>query len=86
MVDSIGAGAAAGLFDNIRRFDRSAAAVSRAASSESSPSVDDGGQPALSDAMVQMVTAKFAMMASLKAAQATNETLFESLKLGGYLA
>ncbi len=86
MVDSIGSGAAAGLFDNIRRFDRSAATVSRASQSLADASPDGTGAPALSDAMVQMASAKFALMASLKAAEASNELVSQTLKIGGYVS
>ncbi len=86
MVDSIGSGAAAGLFDNIRRFDRSTATVSRAAQSLAAAAPDGQGAPALSDAMVQMANAKFAMMASLKAAEASNEMVAQTLKIGGYVS
>ena len=67
------------------RFDRAAQNVTEAAS--------DGGDAGataeavgvgLTDAAVQMATSRFALLASLRAAAATNTMVAEAVALGGY--
>ncbi len=41
-----------------------------------------GGVAAVSDAMVQMATSRFAFVASLRAAEASNEMVAQALQLG----
>jgi hypothetical protein len=65
------------------RFDRAAGAVVDAAAAEADPaaSVDSGG---MTDAMVGMAVAQFAILASLRVAETSNEMVTDALRLGDY--
>lgn len=62
------------------RFDGAASQVSASAADESSPEAAVAGAMGLSDAMVGMVVARFAFMASLQTARVTNEMLGDMLQ------
>ena len=64
------------------RFERAAVDVAGATSAD--PVAMAAGATGVSDAMVQMAVARFALMASLRAAQASNAMIGETLRLGGY--
>lgn len=61
---------------------RMAAATSPDAAADASTVA--AGSVGISDAMVQMATARFAFVASLRAAQTTNAMLGTAMQLGGY--
>jgi hypothetical protein len=87
VINSVTSGVTAGVSDSIRRFDRAAEHVTSAAQDEGDAvpeSAVASPNRNLSDAMVEMTSAKFAMIASLRAAQTTNETLAQVLRTGGY--
>ena len=52
------------------------------ADASASPAAVGGGVAAVSDAMVQMAVSRFAFVASLRAAQASNEIVAQTLQLG----
>ena len=75
------------------RFDRAAQQVATAGAEAAQSEGGDAGAAAtaaaavgvgLPDAMVQMATARFALLASLRAAAATNTMVAEAIALGGY--
>ena len=71
------------------RFDRAAQQVSSGAESATAEGGDAGATAeavgvGLPTAMVQMATSRFALLASLRAAAATNTMVAEAVALGGY--
>ena len=76
-----------GVTASAARFDQAAARLGGAASADAPADATAiaAGSTAVSDAMVQMATSRFAFVASLRAAQSSNELLAQALQVGGYL-
>lgn len=72
------------------RFDRAAQQVATSATEATTAEGADAGAVAeavgvgLPEAMVQMATQRFALLASLRAAASTNAMVAEAVALGGY--
>jgi hypothetical protein len=81
---------AASIAQALRRFERAAGGVGQAAEPTAEAAPSPKGRPAaaapaqeLAPAMVELISAKYAMQASLKVAAATNESVSDVVKVLG---